>query len=151
MCAAQQEPSFGETLLSSELELALHEILWRKKGFLLNVTEHLPKPRCRPYAGGAGGGVAIKQTESWSGQYTCHFRAGSAPRKSQHSELHPLPAGPLGSAAGTAVSARPGWEAHSTFRKMPHTSEAASAPPGVQRQARPRFQVRAVKRQAPFF
>ena len=66
MCAAQQEPSFGEKLLSSELELALHEILWRKKGFLLNRTEHLPKPRYHLYAGGAGGGVAIKQILEWT-------------------------------------------------------------------------------------
>lgn len=32
MCAAQQEPSFVDQLLSPEVELALNKMLWKRKG-----------------------------------------------------------------------------------------------------------------------
>lgn len=75
------------------------------------------------------GSVAIKQTKSWSAQYTCSSRPSSVSvsGRREPSELDPLPAGLLEARAGPAESVWPAWDALSNLREMPGSSEAESA------------------------
>ena len=78
--------------------------------------DHLSKSRDAIFTPGGGGGgregrmrgsVAIKQTKSWSAQYTCPSRLSSVSSRREPSELDPLPARLLEARAGPAV--RPAW------------------------------------------
>lgn len=74
--------------------------------------DHLSKSRDAIFTpegreGRMRGSVAIKQTKSWSAQYTCPSRLSSVSSRREPSELDPLPARLLEARAGPAVW--PAW------------------------------------------
>ena len=89
--------------------------------------------------GGLRGSVAIKQTKSWSAQYTCSSRPSSVSRRREPSELDPCLPGSQKAEQGL-LSGRPGM-CLSTFRKMPGSSEAESALSSIKDEHGPNFRL----------
>lgn len=96
-----------------------------------------PSLRRKGGKGGLRGSVAVKQTKSWSAQYTYPSRPSSASRRREPSELNPCLPGSQKAEQGLP-SGLPGM-CLSTFRKMPGSSEAESALSGVKDEHGPNF------------